>query len=141
MSEEKTVRWGWLRIMYVWTIIIAGGFGLGMIFVPNLIKDMFEETCDPLPYGILGSVFLAFALLSILGLRDPLKFVPVLLFHLVYKTIWFVGVVLPVLIAGEFPTSAILTVVIFALTIVGDLIAIPFWYVFAKQSDALMQPD
>jgi hypothetical protein len=97
---------------------------------------MFNNVCDPVTYGINGSVFLAFGLLAILGLRAPLKFVPVLLLQLIYKVLWFVGVFLPLLVAGRFPTSETLTVVIFALVIVGDVIAIPFPYVFAKKSDA-----
>jgi hypothetical protein len=78
---------------------------------------------------------LAFGLLSILGLRSPLKFVPVLLIQLCYKSIWFIGVVLPLLVTGHFPSYAIPTVIIFATYIVGDLIAIPFSYAFAKESN------
>ncbi len=32
MSKELNVRWGWLKFMYILTIVIAGGAGLGMIF-------------------------------------------------------------------------------------------------------------
>jgi hypothetical protein len=45
------------------------------------------------------------------------------------------GVIIPLLVAAEFPTHAILHVFIFASYIIGDIIAIPFSYVFAKQSD------
>lgn len=133
MSEVKGIRWGWLKAMYILTILIAGGFGLGIIFVPDQIKSFFHSTCDPIPYGIVGSVFLAFGLLAILGLRDPLKFVPVLLLQLTYKVVWLVAVVLPLLLTGKFPVSYTLTVLIFVLYIVGDVIAIPFSYVFKKQ--------
>jgi hypothetical protein len=133
MSEVKGVRWVWLRVMYIWSIVIAGIFGLGMIFAPNAMQSTFDELCDPVIYGIAGSMFLAVALISILGLRAPLKFVPVLFFELVYKVIWFVGVALPLVIAGEFSADDILTVAIFALTIIGDAIAIPFSHLFARQ--------
>jgi hypothetical protein len=133
MSEERTIRWIWLKAMYIWTIVIACGFGLGIIFAQEAVKSMFGESCDPMPYGMLGSVFLAFGLLAILGLRAPLRFVPILLLQLAYKVVWFVGVVLPFLITGRGKPD-IVTVIIFALTIVGDLIAIPFPYVFAKRS-------
>jgi hypothetical protein len=49
--------------------------------------------------------------------------------------IWFVGVILPLLFVGPFPTYGIPFILIFALFIIGDLIAIPFSYVFAKQND------
>jgi hypothetical protein len=85
-------------------------------------------------FGIVASVYLSFALLSILGLRSPLKFSPILLLQLGYKVIWFIGILIPILIAGKFPSYAIVYVVIFASYIVGDLIAIPFSYVFSKES-------
>ena len=77
-------------------------------------------------------VYLSFALLSILGLRSPLKFAPVLLLQLSYKVVWLIGVILPLLVTGKFPMYAILHASIFVSYIVGDLIAIPFSYVFSK---------
>src|SRR4030042_6851544 len=130
MSKDANVRWGWLKFMYIYTIVGAGGFGLGIIVIPNVMKSVFRwPSQDPIVFGVTGSVYLAFAILSILGLRSPLKFVPVLLLQLCYKVVWFIGVVLPLLVAGEFPMYAILLVVIFATYIIGDLIAIPFSYV------------
>jgi hypothetical protein len=52
--------------------------------------------------------------------------------QLCYKSIWFIGVVFPLLATGKFPLYAILLVVIMASYIIGDLIAIPFSYVFSK---------
>jgi hypothetical protein len=136
MSKEINVRWGWLKGMYIYTIVGAGGIGLGIIFVPNVLRTMFSMPGqDPIVLGITGSVYLSFALLSILGLRSPLKFTPVLLLQLCYKVVWFIGVILPIIFAGRFPNYALLYVVIFATYIIGDLIAIPFSFVFAKQSD------
>ena len=133
MSENTTIRWGWLKLMYIYTIVGAGGFGLGIIVIPNVMKSVFRwPDQDPIVFGVVGSVYLAFGLLSILGLRAPLKFVPVLLLQLLYKAIWFLGVVLRLLVVGQFPMYAIMLVVIFATYIIGNLIAIPFSYVFAK---------
>jgi hypothetical protein len=135
MPEDLSVRWGWLRGMYIYTIIGAGGFGLGIIAMPSVMRTTFGwPNQDPIVFGVSGSVYLAFALLSILGLRSPLKFAPVLLLQLSYKVVWFIGVIIPLLITGAFPTYAILFVVIFATYIVGDLIAIPFPYVFGRES-------
>jgi hypothetical protein len=135
MSEDINVRWGWLKFMYVYTIVVAGGFGLGLIVIPEVMKSMFGWPVEePIALGIVGSVYLAFGILSILGLRSPLKFVPILLLQLCYKSIWFVGVVLPLLVAGRFPDYGVFLAVVFATFIVGDLIAIPFSYIFARQS-------
>ena len=90
---------------------------------------------DSIVYGVTGSVYVSFAFLSILGLRSTLKFAPVLVLQLSYKMVWFIGVVLPLLVLGKFPIYGILYVVIFATFIIGDIIAIPFSYVFAKQEN------
>jgi len=134
MTEDFKVRMNWLKAMYIYTIFGAGGLGLGMIVIPEVIKSMFGWPVEePIIMGIVGSVYVAFAILSILGLRSPLKFVPVLLLQLLYKSVWFIGVIVPLLILGQFPSYAIITAVIFATYIIGDLIAIPFSYVFARE--------
>lgn len=133
MSKEINVRWGWLKGMYILTIIHGGGSGLGIILIPSVIRSIFGwPSQDPIVFGILGSVWIGFGLLSILGLRSPIKFSPVLLLELSYKVVWFIGVIIPVLIAGKFPSYAMGYVAFFAVYIIGDLIAIPFSYVFAK---------
>ncbi len=135
MSENLNIRWGWLNFMYILTILTAGICGLGILFAPELIKSVFGWPFEePIFLGIIGSVYLAFGILSIFGLRSPLKFAPVLLLQLFYKSIWFVGVVLPSLVAGQYPNYGIPMAILFATIIVGDLIAIPFRYLFAKQS-------
>jgi hypothetical protein len=136
MENDKSIRWGWLKAMYIYTIVGAGGLGLGIIVIPKVMPSIFGwPNQDPIVFGVTGSVYLSFALLSILGLRAPLKFVPVLLLQLSYKVVWFIGVIVPMLFSGKFPGYAILHVIIFATYIVGDLIAIPFSYVFAKSTD------
>jgi len=135
MSVDIHVRWGWLKFMYIYTIVGAGGFGLGILIVPEVIKSVLGWPLkEPIALGIIGSVYIAFGLLSILGLRSPLKFTPFLLMQLCYKSIWFIGVILPLLVARQFPNYAIFIALIFATYIIGDLIAIPFSYIFAKQS-------
>ncbi len=136
MSNDLKIRWGWLKFMYVYTIVGAGGFGLGIIFIPSVMRTVFGwPEQDRILLGVSGGVYLAFALLSLLGLRSPLKFSPILMLQLSYKVVWFIGIIIPLLIAGNFPTHGILLVVIFATYVIGDLIAIPFSYIFAKESD------
>lgn len=136
MPENTNIRWGWLKGMYLYTIVGAGGFGLGMIVIPDLMKSIFGwPDQDPIVFGVAGSVYLSFGLLSILGLRNPLRFVPVLLLQLCYKVVWMIGVILPLFVTGKFPNFAYLHLVIFITYIVGDLVAIPFSYIFAKQEE------
>jgi hypothetical protein len=114
MSERTHVRWGWLRFMYVYTIIGAGGFGLGMLFIPEVMQSVFGFPAqDPVVFGITASVYTAFGLISILGLKSPLKLAPVLLLQLCYKSIWLVGVILPLLFSGRFPLYATTLLILF----------------------------
>ena len=132
MSHDFRVRWDWLKIMYVYTIINAGGFGLGMVFVPDVIISMFKfPSQDPIVLGAFGCMLIASGILAIFGLRSPLKFVPLLLFQLFYKSIWFVAVLIPFLLANEMQFYVIVFIVVFASYIIGDLIAIPFSYIVA----------
>ena len=131
MAQVTDVRWGWLKLMYIYTIIGAGASGLGILIVPEVMKSIFQiPEGDQITLSITGSVYLAFAVLSILGLREPLKYAPILLLQLGFKTIWFVGSIIPLAIAGDLPTHAILIGGIYATYIIGDLIAIPFKYLF-----------
>ncbi len=124
--------------MYIYTIVGAGGFGLGIIVMPAYMRMIFNRPAqDPIVYRVMGSVYLSSGLLSILGLKAPLKFVPVLLLQLCYKAVWFIGVVAPILFTGRFQPYAILHVVVFLSYIIGDLIAILFSYVFGKETGAV----
>jgi len=136
MAEEYKIRFGWLKFMYIYTIVGAGGFGLGLIIMPEVIKSSFKfPSQDPVILGIASSYFVGSGILSILGLRSPLKFVPLLVLQLFYKCIWLVGIISPLLITGEVPTHAVILIIIFVTYIIGDLIAIPFGYVFSKEQN------
>jgi hypothetical protein len=83
--------------------------------------------------GACGSIFLALGLISLMGLRSPLKFAPVLLLELVYKPIWLVAVALPLFLKGRFPFYVVTMSAVFITFIVGDLIAIPFSHLFRNR--------
>ena len=134
MENLIKIRYGWLRVMYIYTILGAGLTGLGMILMPKTYSSMLNlPVQEPINFGILGSVYLAFGIISILGLRSPLKFVPILLAEITYKTIWFIGIIFPLILKGQFPQYALINTIIFATFIIGNAIAIPFKYIFSKQ--------
>jgi hypothetical protein len=133
MEKGSAVRLGWIKFLYIYTIVVAGGFGLGIILHPNIMTDVFGwPTEEPIVIGIVGSTFLAFAIISIFGLRSPLKFLPILILQLCYKVVWFLGVILPMAVTEQFQNYGYLAVIIFATFILFDLIAIPFRYIFSK---------
>jgi hypothetical protein len=133
MDNQASIRWGWLKAMYIYTLVGAGGFGLGMILLPDQLQSAFRfPPQDPVMLGACGSVFLALGLVSLLGLRSPLKFVPILLVELLYKPIWLVACALPLFLRGEFPFYVVFISFVFITFIIGDLIAIPFPYLLSK---------
>lgn len=133
MAGEVKVRKNWLKAVYIATIAVAGMSGLVAVLAPEIWRSMFSwPAVEPFTFGITGSVYLSFALLSIFGLREPLKFCPVLLLQLSYKVIWLVGVVIPLAIGGKAGAYVVGSVIIFVAFVIADLIAIPFAYLFKK---------
>jgi len=137
MSTETKgikVRYNWLKFMYAYTIVFAGSTGLGLLVAPSAVLNLLGYPAqEPILAGVGYSRDLAFAIASVLGLRAPLKFSPVLLLQLTYKVIWFIAIIIPLSIAGRLPSYAIGISILFATFVVGDLIAIPFRYLFAKR--------
>lgn len=131
---EFAIRRGWLKFMYLYTVVGAGLFGLAIVAVPEMARTTNGFPAeDPVVFGIWGSIYVAFGILSIFGFRSPLKFSPILALQLVYKTISILFVILPIFIGGVVERYAVMLVVIFVTYIIGDLIAIPFSYVFKKE--------
>jgi hypothetical protein len=134
MEGNVSIRRGWLKVMYMYTLVVSGGMGLGMILFPDTIQSILRfPPQDPVMLGACGSIFLALGLISLMGLRSPLKFAPVLLLELVYKPIWLVAVALPLFLEGRFPFYVVTMSAIFITFIVGDLIAIPFSHLFRNR--------
>ena len=133
--QQNKIHIGRLKLLYLYTILGAGGFGLGIIFMPDLVRSLLSMPVqDPVTFGITGGVYLAFGILSIFGLKSPLKFVPVLFLQFLYKTIWLIGVILPLLLKGQLQLYGILITVIFLTYIIADLFSIPFGYLFSSDN-------
>jgi hypothetical protein len=133
MSTETKgvkVRYNWLKFMYTYTIVVAGGLGLACLVAPSILHPFGFPAEEPVWAGVGYSVDLAFGVASILGLRAPLKYLPVLLLQLTYKLIWFVAIFIPLLVSGRVQWYAVEIGILFATFVIGDLIAIPFRYLF-----------
>jgi hypothetical protein len=134
MDGDVSIRWGWLKAMYIYTLFGAGGFGLGMLFFPGTIQSVLRfPPQDQVVLGFYGSFLLASGLLAIPALRSPLKFAPLLLTQLVYKPIWLAVVAIPLFLKGQFPFYVVFISAVFLTYIIGGLIAIPFSYLFSKK--------
>ena len=138
MSDEIKIRWGWLKAMYIYTIVTAGGFGLAMLATPGLLQSMVGfPVQEPATLKLYGSIVLGAGLAAIPALLYPLKFVALLLLQLVYKPIWIAIAALPFFLKGQFPLYIVVITATFIVYIVGDLVAIPWAYLFAKDRPAV----
>lgn len=134
MEEGFPVRWGWLRAMYVYTLIGAGGLGLAMLAFPGFVQTTFGFPAqDPVVFKVYASMLLASGLIAIPALRSPLKFVPLLFLQLIYKPVFLAVAAFPLFLKGQFPSYVVVIAAVFVTYIIGDLIAIPFRYLFSKK--------
>ena len=92
MSEVSTFRLYLLRAMYLYIAV-----GLAIFKLPALLHP---ENLSRYPSVVL-CVLCAFALLAVLGIRYPLKMLPLLFFEFVWKSIWVVAFGLPLLLSGQ----------------------------------------
>jgi len=125
-----------LKIMYILTIVLAGGIGLMMLISPSFAMTLFSQPAQDLyTYGIAAAVWTAFGLLAILGLRDPIKYMPILLFQFIYKLIWLFAVLLPNVVVDGVRFDTITVLLVFLLFIVGDFLTLPFKDLLEKKSE------
>lgn len=122
MNEVSSFRLYTLRAMYLLIVV-----GLGIVVWPGVIH---QDRPWELMEGTVACMLAAFSALSILGLRYPLQMLPLLLWELVWKTLWLGIVALPQWWAGHIDES--IKPSIFACSLVVLVyIAIPWRYVFA----------
>ena len=71
-------------------LLIAAGMGMQM-------WSAYLEPHKPwtLAHGVMNAMLLALVLLSLVGLRHPLKMLPLLFWEMIWKAIWLLSVALP----------------------------------------------
>jgi len=142
MKNNVVVRTAWLKAMYIYTLIGAGGFGFGLLVFPSRVQSILRfPPQDPVLLKLYASVLLAAGLIAIPALRSPLKFVALLLLQLVYKPIWIATVAIPLFLKGQFPLYVVVISAVFLVYIIGELIAIPFSWLFSKEGPEARKLD
>lgn len=86
-----------MKFVYLANILVAGWIGISSLFFPKTAaKTVFSSAYENTELiRLVGCLWLAIAVLSVLGLWRPLTFSPVLLLQLVYKASWLLVVALP----------------------------------------------
>ena len=93
MSEVSTFRLYLLRAMYVFMVVGLAIFKLG----PAILHPENLSPQDSVIVSVLG----AFALLAVVGIRYPIKMLPLLFFEFVWTFIWVLALGLPLLLSGQ----------------------------------------
>jgi hypothetical protein len=122
MNEVSSLRLYILRTTYLFMLV-----GLGFMIWPLLLGS--PETAEHFR-GVTWALLGAVGLLAAVGLRYPLKMIPLLVFELLWKSIWVITIGLPLKSAGLLEGA-------FADTWINNLVglvimplAIPWGYVF-----------
>ena len=120
MSDLSTLRLYLLRAMY---LLMAVGLGITIwpgILVPGEVSHM---------GSVVRAMLGALALMSLWGLRYPVKMLPILLFEFIWKVIWVVAFGLGPWLSGEIDQARQQTLYDCLLGAVLLPIAIPWGYV------------
>ncbi|MHB0963016.1 MAG: hypothetical protein ACYC5V_07410 [Gemmatimonadaceae bacterium] len=121
MNEVSLLRLYVLRATYLLIVV-----GVGAMIWPLLLgTPASAEHFRGVTWCLLGTV----ALLALLGLRHPLKLLPLLLFELAWKTIWLITIGLPLRSAGQLEGAFRETWFANVMGLVIFSLAIPWGYV------------
>ncbi len=97
--------------------------------VPGMIH---RTTPWSLMHGVVASMLLTMAVLSALGVRYPLQMLPILLFELLWKSIWLLVFALPLWTAHQMDADTMGSVKACLMGIVLCPLVIPWPYVWAN---------
>jgi hypothetical protein len=122
MTEVSTFRLYLLRAMYAF------------IFVGNAITrwpGIFNPPAGISNAGtVVGSVLLAASLLALLGIRYPLKMLPLLFFELLWKVVWVASWGIPLWLNHQLAPDSELTLISVLVGVVLVPLAVPWGYIF-----------
>ena len=124
MHEVSTVRLYVLRATYLLIVL-----GLGVDIWPAIFRS-----ADGVEHmrGVVRSILGAVSLVAVVGLRYPLKMLPLLFFELIWKTIWILAIGLPLQTAGQLDAATRETWNACLMGLVLFPLVIPWRYVWAK---------
>jgi hypothetical protein len=120
-DEVSLIRLYVLRATYLLLIV-----GLGGLIVPQIVSHPITDR------GVIAALLGAVWALAFLGLRYPLQMLPLLMFELVWKTIWVLAYGLPSWSAGQLTpvTAEDLTNTLFGVILMP--LVIPWGYVWRR---------
>jgi hypothetical protein len=123
-SEVSVLRLYLLRGLYA---LIA--VGLALFVWPTYLAGAPDL---PLFQGVALSMLCAFSILCLIGIRHPLRMLPVLMWELLWKAVWLLAVALPLWSVGRVDPRTAQTAFECILGAVLVSLALPWGYVFRQ---------
>lgn len=102
MTEVSLLRLALMRLAYA---IMA--VGLALTIWPLIFR---HSLAWPLMNSVVAALLGAMAVLAAIGIRHPMRMMPILVFELGWKTIWLIAVALPLWRAGRMDPATMRTV-------------------------------
>jgi hypothetical protein len=132
VPEVSTFRLYLLRAMYVFMFV-----GLAIVKWPAILNPP-----PGLSYAdsVVGSVLGAISLLALLGVRYPIKMLPLLFFEFLWKFIWVVGWGLPPVFAEQLTPEVEQTLISCLVGVILVPLVMPWGYVFKRYAQAPGDP-
>jgi hypothetical protein len=124
-GEVSLVRLYVLRATYLLLVV-----GIGAMILPPLIGH------EPTARGVIPSLIGAVGLLALIGLRHPLRMLPLLMFEFAWKTLWLLVFGLPQYVSGHVPPTFAEDFFNILLGVVLMPIVIPWPYVWRHYAKA-----
>lgn len=122
MNDVSQFRMYALRFLYA-----VLGIGLGATELPLFLHhEHWTQTS-----AVAHSLLLALAVLSLVGVRSPLHMLPLLIYELLWKLIWLLGVALPLWLANQLDADTLHSLPKIA-PVVILIPFIPWRYIFSK---------
>jgi hypothetical protein len=97
-EELPTRRLNVLRFGYAFM-----GVGIAIVKWPVLVQD---ARSLPVMEGVVACLLTAMSLLAFLGLRYPVRMLPILLLEVTWKVIWITAVAIPNLVSNDLNAAA-----------------------------------
>jgi hypothetical protein len=132
-TAKIKVHPNWIRFMFAVQIVVGGGLGFAILIGHQAAFTYFNFPTEELYIGgMVASVMVAYAIMSIIGMFFPMKIYPILLLQAIEKTTWLLALVVPQLVNGPLPGFVVMQIAIYIPLTIGDLIAVPWKHLFAK---------
>lgn len=132
MDEISTVRIYLLRAMYAFI-----AFGLGVTTLPDVVSGSGQFADSD---TIINAILMGFCLLSLLGIKYPLKMLPVLLLELIWKVFWLLVYALPMYLNHGLDEYAQELVFACAMGVILTPLVLPWGYLITHYLKATATP-